>query len=172
VREYKLTGRFWIAASTVLACGVAALFFLFSRNTDWVQYYGRLRLLGLRGEEANQVLAAIFGVLAVGIFARTMCDRWLSRTIIVAASSLTIRESRVSGIPPVVMPLAGLRGVTRGVRPAVIESRSGLSQTLRETVSFSYGDRSFSFSNARFRSNRDFEDFCSRIGATPNPHLG
>lgn len=170
MREYKLTGRFWVAAATVLACGAVALFFHFSGNTDWVQYYGRMRLFGLAGRRANEALAIGFSALAVGVFAWTICAQWFARTIIIATSSLTIRESRISGNPPVVIPLAGLRGVTRGVRPSVVASRSSLSETLRETVSFSYGDRIFSFSNARFRSNREFEDFCSRIGATPDSH--
>lgn len=172
VREYKLTGRFWIAATTALACGAAALFFRFVANTEWVRYYGRMRLFGLEGRYANDALALIFAVLAVGIFAWTISVRWWSRSIIVAASSLTIVESRMSGIPPVVIPLVSLRSVTRYVRPAIIRSRSGLSESLRETVSFSYGDHSFSFSNARFRSRREFDDFCSRIGAIPDLHSG
>ncbi len=163
--EYRLTGRFWLLATAIAICVAGSLGFRYSTDTEWIEYYGRLRLWGIPKDQVNPLLSVIFGVLATLLSIRMILAPWITRTVFISSGNLTICEATFSGRSNTVIPVSDLHNVRRFVRPSYSERSRRLTERGRQTVQFDYEGKVFTFSNSQFRSNRDFEDFSMKVGA-------
>lgn len=163
--EYRLTGRFWILAIAIVFCAASSLMFRYSSNTEWAQYSGQVRALGIPRDQANPLLSIAFGVIGMLLLIRMIIAPWITRTVFITSGSLTICETKFSGRSNIAIPVAELHNVRRFVRQSYSQKSRRLTEWARQTVQFHYKDQVFTFCNSQFRSNSDFEDFSMRVGA-------
>lgn len=164
-REYKLTGRLWIFLTAIVVCAAASQLFRHSNNTEWIGYYGAGRFYGLPREEVNAFLSLMSGILATLLFLRLIATPWIMRILTITPQDVTIIEAKFAGQSRITIPLYEMRGVKRFIRPSFSEKSSRLTEQARQAVQFEYQQKIFTFYNRQFGSNRDFEDFCMRVGA-------